>query len=136
MRQNRIRDGRCNPKLVFSHGRKHQGLGTVSFGMKERNQDQELPCSDFALTKQATLDESLGILQLKTTESRASDWSSFSVQLLGRHSLAYLGDLISLQVPKGLWLGMWAFGVTLKYRKGKRCSNEQETITMSLLESI
>ena len=49
MRQNRIRDGRCNPKLVFSHGRKHQGLGTVSFGMKERNQDQELPCSDFSV---------------------------------------------------------------------------------------
>ena len=77
----------------------------MSFGMKERNQDQEVPCSDFAFTKQATLDESLGILQLKTTESRASDWSSFSVQLLGRHSLAYLGDLISLQVPEGLWLG-------------------------------
>ena len=64
---------------------------SVSFGMKERNQDQELPCSDFALTKQATLDESLGILQLKTTESRASDWSSFSVQLAWETQLSLSG---------------------------------------------
>ena len=86
-------------------------------------------------SKQPNLDESLGILQLKTTESRTSDWASFSVQLLGRRSLACLGDLISLQFLEGLCLGMWASGVTLKYRKGRRGSNEWETITMSLLES-
>lgn len=38
---------------VFSYGRKHQGQGTVSPGMKGREQGQGLPCRDFLLTKQA-----------------------------------------------------------------------------------